>query len=70
MGDVEKSNDYHRKALEIRRENVGPNHVNRTGYFNEFDVVANSGPARACVSQYDGRNSNVKIFYYCTTFLK
>ncbi len=41
-GEFAKARDYHEQALEIRKEQLGPNHVDVAASYNDLGMVCRS----------------------------
>jgi tetratricopeptide (TPR) repeat protein len=53
-GDLEKAKDYYERALEIRKEQLGPNHVNvASSYICLGNVYYNKGDLEKARDYYE-----------------
>ena len=39
LGELEQAKDYHKRAIEIRKNALGPNHINVSASYNNLDSV-------------------------------
>ena len=66
-GDLQLAEDYHQRALEIRVEQLGPNHFAVAASYHNLSIVFSGKREREMAEYYRRRAQEIRPEYYGST---